>query len=490
MVAKDVKNAYFSGRSVNREIYLDQPRGGLPNLQPGQLLRARKAIYGFSEAARLFWLALRDHLLADGWVESKLEPALFYLRVDGKLRGILVTHVDDIEGGLHPNYLQKAFQKSSQALEFATDSLRSFIFRGREIHQGDQGHVEVSMRNYALSMKPVKIDSVRKKQLDSDLTAEEAELMNSSAGELGWITRQLRCDLAYENGVIQRCKSDACVADLVKLKQYVGLARRGADFKLKYWADVDLRRAVLVHLADSGHANGTPERDEKVKYRSVGGYFLLLANPEILEGKEVRCNVLSFQSSMTKRVCRSTLAAEASHVAEAVGAGDWAAVLLEEALSGDVDLQNWSSVVQQRTRVYVTDARSVYDYLQKDATSTSTDKRMAIEGALLREAVRLPGAHVRWIDGLQNFADVLTKALADKTVLREFLKTGKFSLVQSEQNKQLKEKKQADRQLRNAKKRADDSIKREQQRQRKQKLVDEVKAEMTAESSAEENTGM
>ena len=331
------------------------------------------------------------------------------------------------------------------------------------------------------------MDAVRKKQLSSDLTAEELELMHSSAGELGWITRQLRCDLAYENGVVQRSKSDACVADLVKVKQFVGLARRGADFRLRYWADVDLSRAVLIHLADSGHANGTPERDEKVRFRSVGGYFLLLANPEILEGAEVRCNVLSFQSSMTKRVCRSTLAAEASHLAEAVEAGDWAAVLLEEALSGDVDLQNWSSVVQRRTRIYVTDARSVYDYLQKDSTSTSSDKRMAIEGALLREAVRLPGAHVRWIDGLQNFADVLTKALADKTVLREFLRTGKFSLVQTEQNRQLKEKKQADRQKRNQRNREDDSLKKEQQQQRRQQVSAEVAQH---ESSAEENTGM
>ena len=410
MVAKDVKNAYFSGRSVNREIYLDQPRGGLPGLKPGQLLRARKAIYGFAEAARMFWLALRDHLLSDGWVESKLEPALFYLRVDGKLKGILVTHVDDIEGGLHPSFLQKAFQKSSQALEFATDSMKDFIFRGREIKQTEQGHIDVSMRNYALSMRPIKMDAIRKKQLESDLTAEELEQMHSSAGELGWITRQLRCDLAYENGVAQRSKSDACVADLLRLKQYIGLSRRGADFRLRYWADVDLSRAVLIHLADSGHANGTPERDEKVRYRSVGGFFLLLANPEILDGAEVRCNVLCFQSSMTKRVCRSTLAAEASHLAEAVESGDWAAVLLEEALSGEVDLQNWAEVVQRRTRVYVTDARSVFDYLQKESTSTSSDKRMAIEGALLREAVRLPGAHIRWIDGLQNFADVLTKA--------------------------------------------------------------------------------
>ena len=60
-----IKNAYFSGKSVGREVYLDQPRGGLPGLQPGQLLKANKAIYGFAEAARLFWLALREHLLSN-----------------------------------------------------------------------------------------------------------------------------------------------------------------------------------------------------------------------------------------------------------------------------------------------------------------------------------------------------------------------------------------------------------------------------------------
>ena len=77
MICKDVKNAYFSGRSLEREIYLEQPRGGLGNFVPGQLLRAKKAIYGFSEAARLFWVALKGHLESDGWVQSRLEPALF-----------------------------------------------------------------------------------------------------------------------------------------------------------------------------------------------------------------------------------------------------------------------------------------------------------------------------------------------------------------------------------------------------------------------------
>ena len=185
-----------------------------------------------------------------------------------------------------------------------------------------------------------------------------------------------------------------------------------------------------------------------MRYRSVGGYILMIANPEILQDGYVRANILSFHSGQTKRVCRSTLAAEASHLAEAVEAGDWCACLLEEALSGDLNLKDWPAIIQRRRRVYVTDARSVFDYLHKDATSTSTDKRMAIEGALLRETVRQPNAEVRWIDGQQNISNVLTKANAEKETLKEFLREGKTTLVQSELNKEVKERKRMQRQRR------------------------------------------
>ena len=63
----------------------------------GREYQAKKAIDGFAKAARLFWLAVKEHLESDGWCESRLEPALFYLRKGKRLLGILVTHVDDIE---------------------------------------------------------------------------------------------------------------------------------------------------------------------------------------------------------------------------------------------------------------------------------------------------------------------------------------------------------------------------------------------------------
>ena len=197
---------------------------------------------------------------------------------------------------------------------------------------------------------------------------------------------------------MQRSKTDPCIADLVRLRTAVSTARRAADFRQRFWSDVDPYEAVLVVLADSGHANGTPENDSILKYGSVRGFFLMLANPRVLEGEAMRANMMAYQSPQTSSACRSTLASEASHLFSAVEAGDWLVVVLAECLEGAIDFQNWDKIVEARRKVYVTDAQSVYDYLQKESNSTSSDKRMAIEGALLRETVRRPGAFVRWIE--------------------------------------------------------------------------------------------
>jgi hypothetical protein len=300
-------------------------------------------------------------------------------------------------------------------------------------------------------MSKITVSKERRAQPEADLTEEEQRILNSGAGELGWISRQLRSDLAFDNGCVQRCKKKPKVSDLLRLKTAVEAARRRADVRMRFWDDVDLQNGVILHLADSGHANGTPEHDEIKRYRSIGGYYILIANPEVLEGKPSRANILAFNSSQTKRVCRSTLAAEASHLSESIECGDWIIVVLHEALHGSVDLRNWTDVIQQRKRIYVTDARSVFDYLHKEACSTSSDKRMAIEGALLRETVRKEGADVRWIDGQQNMANVLTKVNTDKTILNQFLRDGLFSLIQTDANRQQKLKQQLQRKARKAK---------------------------------------
>ena len=99
---------------------------------------------------------------------------------------------------------------------------------------------------------------------------------------------------------------------------------------------------------------------------------------------------------------------------------------------GEVDLKKWPEVIQE------TDAQSVYDCLKTDATSTSSDKRMATEGALLRKNEHQPGAHLRWIDGMQNMANMLIKSNDDKETLKDCLRDCMIGRAASEANAKLK----------------------------------------------------
>eukprot|EP00438_Fugacium_kawagutii_P009328 Skav234546 [mRNA] locus=scaffold2556:282070:283461:- [translate_table: standard] len=188
MVCKDVKNGRFCGKTLGRQVYLEQPRGGL------------NATYGFAEAVRLYWLAFPEHLPSDGRIELSLEPVLFYHRgADGVLNGIPVTDVDDLGGGDRPGMQEQIFFKSSQALSFSANHRCNLTFRGREIKPAEVkdedstvrgGRMGVCMRNCALARSRIHVDKSCKEQLDAD-PEEEQRVLNSGAG---WLREAIRKD--------------------------------------------------------------------------------------------------------------------------------------------------------------------------------------------------------------------------------------------------------------------------------------------------------
>ena len=139
--------------------------------------------------------------------------------------------------------------------------------------------------------------------------------------------RQLRCDLAYENACVQRCKAEPCVADLVRLRQYITQVKRAANFRMRYES---MPQCWWV-LPPAGQRGRSQTKD------GARQHFV--------------------RSVVSDSGRRSTLAVEAARLAEAVEAGGWLAVLLHEAFHEDLDLKQWEKVVEARSRAYVTDTR-------------------------------------------------------------------------------------------------------------------------------------
>ena len=80
-----MKAAYLQGDVIERDICLRPP----PEYDNGRLWKLKKAVYGLCDAARHWYLRVKDQLLRLGAKISSLDPALFYWRngdiVDGMI---------------------------------------------------------------------------------------------------------------------------------------------------------------------------------------------------------------------------------------------------------------------------------------------------------------------------------------------------------------------------------------------------------------------
>lgn len=96
----DLRNAFMQSDPLVREegrLFCRQPRGGLPNMVPGQLIEILAGAYGLGDAPAHWRKSLKKVLLKIGYIQSEMDPCTFkYVGEDGKLHGIIIVEVDDL----------------------------------------------------------------------------------------------------------------------------------------------------------------------------------------------------------------------------------------------------------------------------------------------------------------------------------------------------------------------------------------------------------
>eukprot|EP00975_Prorocentrum_lima_P010398 2208966-Prorocentrum_lima.AAC.1 len=70
------------------------------------------------------------------------------------------------------------------------------------------------MSDYARTLQPTVIKAARRAELQSDLTVVETKELMRISGEISWLGRQCRMDMAFAAGDLQRSRASPCVADL------------------------------------------------------------------------------------------------------------------------------------------------------------------------------------------------------------------------------------------------------------------------------------
>lgn len=155
-------------------------------------------------------------------------------------------------------------------------------------------------------------------------------------------------------------------------------------------------------------------------------------NPEALENVPTPISILAWASHKIRRVCRSTLAAEAQGLCIALEGADYLKVVLAECRYGKFALDKYRHALQEVEGIAMVDARSVYDYVTRDSGKLPGDKRLGIDWRLPQDYPRGSNYTLMWVAGAQQLADCLTKESADLRYFHCVARRGEFQLIKDE----------------------------------------------------------
>jgi len=209
----------------------------------------------------------------------------------------------------------------------------------------------------------------------------------------------------------------------------------GHDMIVATWTDSALYNTtaeVDELLLDDAALEAAKQADAKHKIRSQAGAIVGVFSRKLVESLEkIPLSVLDWRTRATKRVVTSTFAAESSAAADGLGLGLYVRALLAEIYHGiGFGADRWGEDVMPT--MLITDCKSLYDHMVKDATLPD-DRWTALYIAALRGAVSagidrdLSKTEMRWVPSRSQLADVMTKTgLADRA--REVMMDGAMLL--------------------------------------------------------------
>ena len=113
---------------------------------------------------------------------------------------------------------------------------------------------------------------------------------------------------------------------------------------------------------------------------------------------------------------------------------------------GEFVLENYEQFLTARPSILVTDCKSLYDAIHKES---STDKRLAIELAIVKAKAVSGETDLRWIDARYQIADCLTKHVSRKSeaVLQKILQEAQWRIIAEED---MLDRRKHDREIRNS----------------------------------------
>ncbi len=446
MCLGDIKGAFLEAGPLPekyRPLFAKQPVGGVPGLEPEDVIEVTGNVYGSNDAPFNWWVTFDSEARAMGWERSQFDSCLYYLRDSNKqLVGVMGAHVDDtITGGDGPRY-QEIITNLKARFPYRKWRVGNGEFCG-VMYRQDPNTKEISygQREYAEHLRSITLSKDRLKDKEALATDREIAALRAVNGAANWLSSQSRPDLCVQTSFSQQCFPDPKVKHLVYANQLIHRAKQysGVEITVKR---IDWERLSLCFHSDAGFANA------KDNY-TQGGYVVAFCSDELENNQASPWTPFTWKSMKLPRVVSSTLGAESQVFSMASAIGEWMSLMVSEARNGSFDLRqslrtsmtadsDGIEPSQSRVPVFgaikqstgVTDCKSLFDHLNSVSSAAKCDdKRVAIDIAIIKQCMARTGLSVRWCPTQLQLADALTKDQQDPAdLLRAALQIGEYQL--------------------------------------------------------------
>lgn len=389
----DIKSAFLQSRALDRNVYVTPPvEANCPN---NKLWKLKRGLYGLSDAAREFYMSLKDELLELGCQMSTMDNTFFYFYHENQLSGVLVSHIDDFLHAGNNQFEDTVMKKLRERFLTGKRERKNFTYVGFLLTQDDKG-VIIDQNHYAQDIEQVEIKREKKEQL----TDPEMTQLRSIVGALNWVVQGTRPDSCFSMLELSTKFKQGTVEDLLSANKLVARIKQ-LPCQVLYPRLKSMSAWKLAVFTDAAFAN-LPDG-----VSSTQSYVIFLVD------ESHQCCVLDWKGNKIKRVARSTLAAEA--------------LALQDGLEAVLVLRKMIKEILPRSNIPIVarvDCRSLVEAIH--STHSVNEKLLRINIASIKQLVVEESITVSWIQHDLQLADSLTKRGASGADLLSVLQTGRL----------------------------------------------------------------
>lgn len=304
----DIKGAFLEAGPLDKKytpLYAHQPKGGVPGLDPEDVIEVVGNVYGANDAPMNWFSTFNADVKKGGWQPSQFDPCLYFLRdSQGHLCGVLGAHVDDtITGGFGECYT-KAIDALRARYPYRKWRIGNGEFCGVQYRQ-DPATFEISFgqKEYAEHLRPINLSKERLRNKEALANDREVAALRAINGACNWLSSQSRPDLATQTSFSQQCFPNPKVKDLVFANQMIHRAKQHKE------VEVTVKHIPWNQLGVCFHSDASFGNAKAMKTQA--GYIAAFVDDSLPKNQPSKWSPFIWKSFKLPRVVASTLAGEA-----------------------------------------------------------------------------------------------------------------------------------------------------------------------------------